>query len=127
MPSIVVVRVGIVHSVKAFFPLSPCLRKPRDQVVTNTTNTVLELIEAPGAPVSMLVDSVSHTTRESDVKNISLVMSTASIDTIPEAGCGQRNRSFANERRAVITVLIAPDAVELVDKQMLARSMLTRG
>lgn len=72
-------------------PLTTPLRKLRDQAISSTRDRVLEIRKVLRRPMRMLVDSISHTARESNIQHIRLVMSRVPIDARTEAFRCERN------------------------------------
>lgn len=100
------------HTCQASGNLQHVLGKSLNELVPNTRNRTLEFIKIGCLPVRG-ASRYCVISSESYVQNVGLVMAIVSIDASSVAGGGERKTCFANQRRTVVTIGVAPHPIDL--------------
>ena len=83
------------------------------QPISKRLNGILEILKILGTPVRVLIHGTRNTARKTIVEHIVLAVAIVASNACAKAFSRERNARFANDRRAIVAVRVAPDAIHL--------------
>lgn len=90
------------------------LPNPLDQLVPQRSNTGRKGIKLLGVPIGAFCPRYSVLARKGKIQHVVLVVAGIAVDAVAKAGGCEGNGSLANHGlRAVISVFVAPNSVDL--------------
>lgn len=85
-----------------------------NELVTERAQRGLKGTEGAGSPVGTVGTGDGIIAGEGNVQNVIGVVGSVAVDSVAVTGTAERVRDLTDQRRAVITVGVTPDAVELI-------------